>query len=301
VNTPVIGADISSNNTATDSIEFDGTTVIDGNVYSGPNSTLGAIGYYGATKTGIDGALASSKDLNVLSAPGNATPFPTFDADYTAGPNVIPGGTYHVKGNLNISSGAVVSVTSTTSFYVDGNVTIDGASVNMNGYPWHFQIFMTGGAGVANITNSSTSILLSGPDSDISVRDSELFGALIGNRVFVLDSGIHYDRAVNGLYLGSTSWVTDVFLNSATTKELAVTPPSGGPPSDPLANQPALPGPTSPPSTPPSPGAPPPTGSPLPQPAPPPQSPPPSPPPSFIDNPQCCLDYSCGPPMCHLY
>lgn len=315
---PVKAAGITSNNTTTNSIEFDATSIVDGDVYSGPNSNLGAIGYYGAQKTGIDGALGSARDLNVMTVPPTATQLGSWNADYAAGPTVITGGTYHVKGDLNIASGAVITLTSTTTLYVDGNINIDDAKVNMNGKPWHLQIFMTGGSGTtATIKDSSTSLLVSGPNADVQIDNSHLFGAAIGGQVDVKDSGIHYDRAVDGLYLGSIGWVTDVFLNSATVEKLEISAPPGGAPPDPFTVRPSLPvasgptpgpgapGPSLPGPDPADPVDPPPSGNPNPDP---PSDPPPSTPSPGgggvrpgIDNPKCCLDYSCGPPMCHIF
>lgn len=340
--TPTREASIASNNTATNSIQFDATSQVDGDVFSGPNSTLGAIGYYGATITGTDGTLTSDRDLNLITAPPTATPLGAWDATYGAGSTSLAGDTYHVRGDLIIGAGADLTVTSTTTIYVDGNVSIDNAAVNMNGAPWHLQIFMTGGAGsAANLANSSVSALVSGPNSTVSVQNTNLFGAAIGDRLTVLNSGIHYDRAVSGLFLGTTGWTTDVFLSRATTDKLAITAPPGGPPPDPFTTRPPLPagpgpagpgptgpgptgpgptgpgptgpgptgpgptgpGPTGPGPTGPGPGpAPAPTGTPAP---PPPGNPPPgnggSGIPNFPLNPQCCLDYSCGPPMCMIY
>ena len=113
-------------------------------------------------------------------------------------------------------------------------MNIEGASVNLNGKPWHLQIYLSGGSGNSiSVNNSVVGALTSGPNASFDITNSHWFGAAIADMVRVRDSAIHYDSAVKAFYLGSTAWTTDSFINPATTKKLTITPPSGGAPPDP--------------------------------------------------------------------
>ena len=350
---PTRNARVTSNNNITDSIAFDATSLVDGDVYSGPGSSLGAIGYYGASISGVDGILDSPRDLNVVTPPSTAVPLGSaLSADFGAGPTELAGGIYHVRGDLNITNGAELTVTSTTTIYVDGSVNISDAQINLNGKPWHVQIYLAGGSGNnINVTNSVVGALISGPNARINMANSHWFGAAVADEIAVEDTAFHYDTAVSNLYLGSTAWTTDIFINPATTKKLTISPPVGGPPSDPLIASSSgtgagsgptsssgpgpSPGPTltpsgtgtasGPTSTPSGPGpttAIPdgtvsgptgttvptgptggagPSGSPSPQPTSEPEPGPVGSPPVGLPDAECCLDYSCGPPRCHIF
>ncbi len=234
----VRGATVASNNNISDSIVFNGGSQVDGDVMSGPSSALGAIGYYGATITGVDGTLTSAKDTNTLIAPASATPLGGGgDVNYNAGVSTLSAGTYHISGDLNLSPGAELTLTGPTVIFVDGDLAVDGAILNMDRKPSDLQIFLTGGPStVADFVGSQGSLLIAGADVEANISDSELFGAVLGNEVSIQNSSLHYDQAVATTQLGSSNWTTDSFINHATTRVATITPPSGGPPSDPLAS-----------------------------------------------------------------
>lgn len=237
---PVRNATVASNNTVTDSIVFDSGSKVDGNVYSGPNSPLGAIGYYGGFITGTDGSQSSAKDTNNVLPPATATLLGGgSDVIYGAGTWTLTAGTYKVNGNMSLSGGANLVVTGPTVLYIDGNFSASAASkLNIAGKPSDLQIYLTGGSStLADLSGGSqASMLLAGLNVTVNVADSEIFGAVQGNRVNFTNSQLHYDTAVSTQFFGSTAWVTDSFLNQATTDMLAITVPPGGPPSDPMAS-----------------------------------------------------------------
>ena len=290
-------ATVASNNHRHDSVTFDSSSEVDGNVYSGPNSTMGAIGYYGATVTGSDGTLASLKELNNLLPPTDAAELGNGGITYGAGVTTLPAGTYKVAGDLNFLSGSELNVTGPTILYVEGNVSATGAKLNITGNPSNLQIYVTGGSSSSVTLDSiESSALLSAPESEVSLTNSEHFGAVIAERFQANSSQLHYDIAVRGVPQGSSAWVYDSFINRATTKQLAVTPPAGGPPADPGPGGTSAGGTSAggtsaggtsgaePPSQPPggtSGGS---SGGPY-----------------EPETPRCCRDYSCGPPRCMLF
>jgi hypothetical protein len=233
-------ATIASNNPGLDSIIFDNTTQIDGNVNSGPNSVLGAIAYNGSLVTGSDGTLSSAKDFSTVLPPSDATVLGGGgDALYGAGPTTIAGGVYKISGDLTLSPGAELTFSGPTVIFVDGDFTADNAVLNADGRPANLQIFLTGDSSrVAEVRNSEGSLLLAAPNAEATVEGSDIFGSVMGDRVSIINSSLHYDEATENLILGSSSWTTDSYLTQATTESLSVTPPPGGPPPDPLTFNP---------------------------------------------------------------
>jgi hypothetical protein len=238
---PVTGASIASNNNLLNSIELDGASKVDGNINSGPNSVLGAITYLGALVTGSDGSLASAKDNNKVFAPATGTTtLSPGDANYTGPATVLTlnGGSYTVGGDLNLSGGMSVVVTAPTTIYVSKNVNITGGTkLNITGKPSDLQIYSSGSStNSIEIKDSQGSFLMAGAELTAHIDNSEVFGAVVANKVKAENNTkLHYDKALAGKFFGSTDWTTDSFLGRGSIKTLTVTPPAGGPPSDPMA------------------------------------------------------------------
>ncbi|MBN9419680.1 hypothetical protein ABS71_14320 [bacterium SCN 62-11] len=303
---PQRAAGVASNNKVVDSVVLTDTQV-DGNVTVGPGSSAGAIAYLGSTSiTGSDGSFAHTQDLSKPAAPATATPLANSGADllYT-GSAALPVGSYRVAGNLNINA-ANLSSAGQTILYVSGNVNITGSAVNMNSKPANLQIFLSGGAGTTiHVDNSQISCLISGADAHATCSNSDQFGAMIADVIDSTGCKLHYDRTVAQEIFGSNDWVPESFVAQATTMTVVVTPPPPAPaPAPPGPGPgPAPPGPGPAPAPPvpgpgPGPAPPAPPGPPAPAPPAPPAPAPPVPP---REPRRCCLDYSCGPPMCHIY
>lgn len=276
---PLRGAGVASNNAIPNTVVLSNTKV-DGNVTVGPSAPMGSIAYLaGSTQTGTASAFANAKDAGKPRAPAGTALLGGGGTVTYAGATSLPAGTWHVTGDLILNS-ATLTVTGPAVLYVDGKVEVTGSQLNMNRKPTDLQIYASGSDLKFNL--SQACLLLAGADSALLFENTELFGGLIADSVDLRSSKVHYDQALGDKLFGSTDWVADSFLGRATTMTVDVEPadPSASPPAPAPAPSYLGTGPA-------------PTPTPVPSPAaPPPEDPRPA---------RCCMDFPCGPPMCHLF
>ncbi len=275
---PQRAAGVASNSALPNTVVMSNTRV-DGNVTVGPSAPLGSIAYLaGSSQTGTAAAFSNAKDVSKPRAPAGTPSLAGGGPVTYTGPTTLTAGTYVVTGKLKLDS-ATLTVTGPTVLYVEGDLEVTASRLNMGGRPSNLQIYVNGAD--VKFTDSQASVLVAAADSTLLCQNADLFGAFIADSVDLRASRLHYDQSVTDKVFGSTDWVADSFLGRATTMTVEVEPPATAPSPLPPAPGPSLlgAGPT-----------------PVPTPWPSPVQPPPDPEPK-----RCCLDYPCGPPMCHLY
>lgn len=116
------------------------------------------------------------------------------NVNVTSGTYDVPSGTYYLQ-SLSISSGATLICEGAVKLYVNGNITISGASIQAS-LPSDCNIYNVSSAGV-NLTNSTVQAEIYASQSPFNCNGSQLYGSGIFTSMSISGtSGLHYDGSL---------------------------------------------------------------------------------------------------------
>ena len=197
-----------------------GQTLVDGEVTTGPGATSAGL-YKNDANTVITGSTTNHKITKIAKtfAPSAASGFTNLAPPTGPGPaapytppaawSLTAGTTYFVDGDL-LLDGTQVNVATTPSatgpatIYVKHSLTVkNNASLNWGKNPKNLQIYvLDDNAGDVDVKDSKGSFVMAAGGSEIHLDNSEIFGAIQGHGIASKDSKVHFDSKLQGIPIG---------------------------------------------------------------------------------------------------